>query len=70
MSDFDDLMYQPVAYDDVKHNYQPRHARRGGRHAMPRPRFRDDSLAIGGIVVAVLIVFLFVIGLVSLAVTS
>jgi hypothetical protein len=25
MSDFDDLVFQPVKYEDVKHNYQPRH---------------------------------------------
>jgi len=27
MSDFDDLVFQPVKYEDVKHNYQPRNMR-------------------------------------------
>lgn len=68
MSDFDELVFGPVHYEDVKGNYLPRHVRRGGRHAMPRVRFRDDSLAIGGIVAAVIVVFLFVIGIVALGV--
>jgi hypothetical protein len=70
MSEFDELVFPPVSYEDVKHNYSPRHARRGGRHAMPRPRFRDDSLAVGGIVAAIIVVFLFVVGIISLGAGS
>lgn len=69
MSDFDELVFPPVSYEDVQHNYRPRHNRRGGRHAIPRVRFRDDSLAIGGIVAAVIVVFLFIVGIISLGVT-
>jgi hypothetical protein len=56
MSEFYD---EPVSYSSVRHNYQ-----HGGR--TKPPRFRDDSLAIGGIVAAGLVVMLFVVGMIAL----
>jgi hypothetical protein len=58
MSEFND---EPVSYGSIKHNYE--HAAK-----TRRPRFRDDSLAIGGIVAACLVVFLFIVGIIALGV--
>jgi hypothetical protein len=59
MSEFYD---DPVSYSSVRHNYE--HAGR-----TKPPRFRDDQLAIGGIVAAVLVMILLIVGFVALGVS-
>ena len=72
---FDELMFEPVSYDDVRHNYAPRHlSRRELRRWHRARRWQcvdefDRQLAIGGIVAGALVVFVFIVGIISLAVT-
>lgn len=68
MSEFDDLIYSAVAYEDVKHNYQPRHAR--GRHAMPRRGLSVDAVNMIAFGMAVGVTALFCIAFIVLAVMS
>lgn len=67
---FDQLMFEPVSFDSVRHNYAPRHLSRKDLRRWERSRRWqsdgfDKQLAIGGIVAAGICVFLMVIGIVA-----
>lgn len=68
MSEFDDLIYSAVAYEDVKHNYQPRHVR--GRHAAPRHGLSVDTINWIAFGMAIGVTGLFMIAFIIWAVTS
>lgn len=67
---FDELMFEPVTFDSVRHNYAPRHLSRRDMRRWERSRrwatdAFDRQLAIGGIVAASICVFLMVVGIVA-----
>lgn len=68
---FDELMFEPVAYDDVRHNYMPKHLSRRDLRRWERARRWgridefDRQLAIGGIVAGALVTFLLVVAIVA-----
>lgn len=68
MSEFDDLIYSAVRYEDVKGNYQPRHAR--GRHASPRRGLSVDAINIIAFSMAVGVTALFTLAFIIWAVMS
>jgi hypothetical protein len=47
---------QPVHYGSIKHNYE--------HYSKTKPRLSDNSMAMGGIVLAVIVTFLTVLALV------
>jgi hypothetical protein len=47
---------QPVNYGSIKHNYE--------NYAKTKPRISDNSMAMGGIVLAVIVTFLTVLAVV------
>lgn len=64
---FDELMFAPVSADDVARMHEPRHLSRADLRRWRRNawlREFDTQLAIGGIVSAILVTFLFVVGVV------
>ena len=48
--------HEPVTYGQIKHNYN--------NYAKTKPRISDNSLAMGGIVVAVIVTFLTILAVV------
>jgi hypothetical protein len=48
--------HEPVHYGTIKHNYE--------NYAKTKPRISDNSMAMGGIVVAVIVTFLTVLAVV------
>lgn len=74
--EFGSDIFAPVGYETVRHNYAPRHLTRRelrrwhkARRWMDTDAF-DRNLAIGGIVTAGLVVFLFVVGIVAIGVNG
>jgi hypothetical protein len=67
-------IFTPVEYENVRHNYAPRHlTRRELRRWHKSHRFMntdtfDRNMAIGGIVTAGLVVFLFIVGIIAIGV--
>jgi hypothetical protein len=67
-------IFAPVEYENVRHNYAPRHlSRRELRRWHKARRWIDTdtfdrNMAIGGIVTAGLVVFLFIVGIISIGV--
>ena len=49
--------HEPVKYENIKHNYE----QRMNKHPQ---RWSDNSMAIGGIVLAVIVTFLTILGIV------
>jgi hypothetical protein len=48
--------HEPVNYGTIKHNYE--------NYAKTRPRISDNSMAMGGIVLAVIVTFLTILAVV------
>lgn len=64
---FDELMFAPIPAEDVVRMHEPRHLSRADLRRWRRNawlREFDTQLAIGGIVSAILVTFLFVVGVV------
>lgn len=64
---FDELMFAPVSAEDVARMHEPRHLSRADLRRWRRNawlREFDTQLAIGGIMAAILVTFLFVVGVV------
>lgn len=69
---FDDILYGAIKYENVRHNYAPKHLSRRDLRKLERKRWLeefDTQLAIGGIVAAGLVVFLMAVGLFAWVVT-
>lgn len=67
---FDELMFEPVRVENIRHMYAPKHLSRRDLRRWERARRWntdrfDTQLAIGGIVAASLCVFLMVVGIVA-----
>jgi hypothetical protein len=74
--EFGSDIFAPVEYETVRHNYAPRHLSRRELRRWHKARrwvgtdTFDRNMAIGGIVVAGLVVFLFVVGIISMMVVK